>query len=317
MPSLQTIWDKWRYPLGRVVTNTAAMFGITTGVAWLISVFAVDRTHELLVQSSALALIALLSVLALIIVGVQIAPGKQVVNALSDFDKASVSLRDFHSFVLYCLENPNGDVDRNIEVARNLLTDALDVYSHVFSNVTGTRCRLCIKMFYEHKGKQHVYTLARDWSSWRQYSQDDKVRYETHHDVLELNTDFLMLYDPAVNDKGYFYSPNLEKHEGYASSSNTYWQRGRHFSEWQLPYKTSIVWPIRQDKRPDLGYTDDRLIGFLALDANIINAFSEDRDVSMGRPLASLLYLVLQPFQELMAVRTEDTDGTGDHDGKE
>jgi len=153
-----------------------------------------------------------------------------------------------------------------------------------------------------------IFTLARDRRSAKENKSNDKKREEGKHDKLSANSDFLSLWDPQKDDPGYFFSEDLRQEDTYESSSLNYWRNieGNPYrtaqDEWPLWYRATIVWPIRQEPRDELGMNDYICLGFVTVDSRVPGAFDEYEHAPFGRILANSLFPVLELYGELSAV---------------
>jgi hypothetical protein len=106
----------------------------------------------------------------------------------------------------------------------------------------------------------------------------------------------------------------LKLDETYESSSLNYWnniQRSgfKHNADaWKLPYRSTIVWAIRQDIRKDLGISNHRTLGFLAVDSLSAGAFERDLHVDLGSVLANALFPILEIYSNI-ASHVQDSSG--------
>lgn len=172
--------------------------------------------------------------------------------------------------------------EERIKVQLIAILDMLCVY---YKRVTGKKCRACIKTIYEdNKHIAYVSTYVRDSLSLEVTRHG--IKYQS--DLLLDNSDFDFLSSPT-QDKGYFFSNNLQQdYRANINSARPYKNTSlpkKPFDpeKWPLPYKSSIVWPIRSGE----------CIGFLALDTAETEAFIETRDIMFGQIVATHLYYII------------------------
>lgn len=201
----------------------------------------------------------------------------------------------------------NSDVSPSPE----LLMGAVDVISHIlddvvgiFSLLTGTRCRAALKVIGRDEGQVWAHALARDRMSAANCAHSDKDRNERKFDLIEQNIDFEILYDDKKDDVGYYFNNNMLKSEYYSTSlryhqesSTSHVWKSADGKDWPLPYRSAIVWPIRQDVNstvsPRLFY------GFLAVDSESRGVFEERWDSAIGNTIAHQLFLPLHLYHKL------------------
>lgn len=250
---------------------------------------------------------------------------RAIASTAKDQQKASEILRDVSTYLDNLLEKHRSDppsvAKTDLAQCRELLEQVVDKYATIFSLTTTRRCRMCIKTIFEESDVLYVFALARDEMAARENRHDDENRLKTRHDRLQDNSDFLSLWDPKTADEGYFISDNVNKEREYKSSSISYWRnvksdpnRPTQQDSATLSYKSVIVWPIRQDRRDAIGVTQDKCVGFLAIDSESESAFDKRWDAPLGKILANNLYPVLERYAELdrLIVSSAESHRPGD-----
>ena len=150
-----------------------------------------------------------------------------------------------------------------------------------------------------------VYTLRRDSISQSEEERNDETRLLRKLDKLNENGDFLGLFSPGAGDRGFFFSNDLRSEKGYSSSSFKYRMSDPNRPQpkgWPLWYRSTIVWPVRRDKREALGILKPTCLGFVTVDSHVPHAFSSDEHVPLGAMLANALYPILDLYIALDGV---------------
>lgn len=302
------LWATYRYPASRLLTFVGTVIGILGGTAAITPIFTNDAAYHQLAQSFALAGIAVASLVAFTAREFIFARRQKLANTVDKQNEAAKTLRDLTSFLLSRLEKLNNSetVEREtLSRARLMLEDILEQYASIFSFVTSTRCRICIKLVNGLiDGEMYLFTLARDKISSRENRPHDKRRESELHDLLNNNSEFVSLFSEESGLSSFF-SNDLTTESNYRSSSFNYWKtvdgdpNTPSDENWPLKYKSTIVWPIRQDVREDLGISEMKCVGFLAVDSWSRGAFIERWDAPLGEALASNLFTSLALYAEL------------------
>ena len=107
-------------------------------------------------------------------------------------------------------------MDQNIEAAtanaasfepfrqnfRHRMVDILSSISQLFSMVTGTTCRACIKTTFRHENGVYMQTLARDKRSDTLHFNRDERRRDEFMDPISRNSEFLRMCELEVDGPG-------------------------------------------------------------------------------------------------------------------
>ncbi|MBN4080307.1 hypothetical protein JYT31_01450 [Beggiatoa alba] len=212
------------------------------------------------------------------------------------------SARDAYHYLDWCKSESHDEVSFDKERLCRYMTATLTSVSAAFTLVTGVNCRTSIKILGQTADNQlYVSTLARD--AIAKTASEDRDRIEGEKHLVSANTDFHLITEGHLN---YFCDSNLPKYPNYANSSlgNNGVQKGQ---PWKLPYKSSIVWPIRyvytknETEASTTKDTNEDLFGFLTVDSSSVNAFIEKYDVEMGAALADTLFPLLNAYAVFMA----------------
>lgn len=221
-------------------------------------------------------------------------------EATKPIHNALHNTRDAYHYLDWCDSEDHNDYVFDEERLCHYMTSTLTSVSVAFSLVSGTMCRSSIKVIGQNdEGHLYVTTLARDSASKVNNEERDGEEKDQH--LVSSNTDFHLI---AENNKNYFFEGNLPKYPNYLNTSSRKISKSEK-NEWHLPYKSTVVWPIRylytkKDKESADGVTE-RLLGFLTIDSSSVNAFIERYDVEMGAIIADGLYPVLDAYAKFKA----------------
>jgi hypothetical protein len=322
--SFLDVWlTRFRYPLGAVFAWLSTIIGLLAGGIEISA--AITGSHT--VREWALSLtLCLIAITCLFVLGYRefYRLGRiRLARTLPYLDALSTSLRDLRSYLnLHSARIRTGQPLQEdvLERSREMLSDILSKEASIFTTMTATSCRACVKLIdvVQPSGSEKltpndifVFALARDSSAAMANRTHDKKRADEKFDRLAENSDFLKLYDENVDDPGFFLSNDLIAEEDYETSSIKYWNNYGQSAirstkvPWKLPYQSAIVWPIRQDPRPSLGINEYRTIGFLAVDSHAKNAFSRELHVPIGAILANALFPILEIYRDLAEAQVE------------
>jgi hypothetical protein len=201
--------------------------------------------------------------------------------------------------------------ERTLERILTALSSGLEI-------VTGTKVRACIKLLkvdggitdlkgldVEHrKDKIYAETYVQDPNSyWPKKNYSD---YPYDKDRLSCNSAFCSIFR---GDCDYFLENNIPrayKRRRYENSSFMIYGKGVYGGRaWILPYRSTILWPIRKLLKPitnslhrePLIETHD-VLGFLCVDSASRNVWASRYDTQIGASVADLLYLFMDKWFE-------------------
>lgn len=193
-------------------------------------------------------------------------------------------LRDTSSYLTSCL---HGVEKYELAEVKTHIATSLESVSRAYSIVTGTNCRVSVKIL-GGSDRAYVKTLARDSASARTCHEKDKAEGKRH--MVVKNTDYNLILNAG---RSYFFCNNIPSSREYTNTSKD------EYGE-KLPYAAAIVLPIRSvDSQQSEGAADRyRCLGFLTVDSSARNAFLEKYDVQLGAIIADTLY----PVMDLLAI---------------
>lgn len=310
---------KSRQPFGAFFSWLATFIGFVGGLAGLAALYFTNETTREWVLSLAISVIAIVSLLALAWREIRLSDDRKFASTLPHLQHASSLLGDVRTVLRAAVDEAEATGDSIPLAIRGKLKrsceEILTSFSAIYTAWTSTNCRASIKLVrvVNENGVNEVYvhTLARDKSSALENNQHDKTRAEKNHDRLSDNSDFIELWDETKPDKGYFIAYDLKNDQTYNTSSLSYWnivvgspvKRAR--IEWPLPYKSTIVWPIRQKAREDLGIDETSCVGFLCIDSRVPGAFRTRDHPKVGTILADALYPILHLYANEIETRID------------
>lgn len=174
--------------------------------------------------------------------------------------------------------------------------------SDAFTLLTEKRIAVCIKILHEGDSERTpVTTLCRDRHSKTERGFDrDKVH------SIEENTAFSHFYNQSSSDKGrYFFSNQLPEVENYQNTSIEFYPH--HAAKpnmtsadrrkyWGLPYKSTIVVPVRRIDQNDYA----SIIGFLCVDSTDESVFDEETQPVILQGIADGIYNSLNELRKIL-----------------
>lgn len=204
--------------------------------------------------------------------------------------------------------------NNNFSDTEIVLQKIVDSISNCYSLLTGKQCRCTVK---ELKDDLSVRTVVRDTLSKNRMHLCQIQDKAEHH--LDENTDFYNLWYSLYGCSRYFYCDNLinfYKTSKYKNSSFKILGKPeiipilRFFSfvrKWRLPYKSTIVLPIRYfsefkpPEKPDKklqnpqkqDYPHWKFWGFLCIDCNSRKIFDNEFSPELGAAFSDILYIYL------------------------
>lgn len=212
------------------------------------------------------------------------------------------SARDAYHYLDWCKSEEHNEIAFDESRLCGYMKTTLTSIADSFTIVTGVRCRCSIKVLGMDDGIDQLFvkTLARDEVSQTECKQKDLD--ETNSHLVSLNTDFREITEGNID---FFFVGDLTKYVNYTNTSINKGNK-RDGEKWTLPYKSTIVWPIRyqynKNERDNGTGTQEDLYGFLTVDSSSKNAFIERYDVQMGALLADSLFPVLNAYKSLKSI---------------
>jgi hypothetical protein len=198
------------------------------------------------------------------------------------------------------LEQIKRDVDRS-------LISILDNIEEIFSMLTGTTCRTTVKCIFQDGEKLYVYALARDRRSGQINRNRDEKRRDEKSDPLEDNEDFYSIFSDS---KRYCIENDLIPKINYKNTSFKIYGNPRALNAfqrlcvptlgWTLPYRSTMVFPIRQDESNALRFAAAGCLGFLAIDSAFKGVFQARFDGPLGASFAEALFHPLSQYFRLL-----------------
>ncbi len=319
----QQVFDlKKNFPLGATIGTIGTIIGVLGGGAALLDSFGANTTVREWVLSVTLGLVTVIALFVLAMKERQFSRHSKYVATLHQQEKVTEVLRDLRIYLRRFgrgREAPTRDV---LAKTRVMAGEILTIYSQIFSSLTGTRCRTCVKLLYMPPSEATetsvddilVITFARNSISSNEERTHDERRAAEKLDKLKDNSDFVSLFDPEKSDSGFFLSNNLPNERDYETSSWNYRtniissRNAPKSSKWPLWYKSTIVWPVRRDRNEELGIENTVCLGFVTVDSELTDVFTSEH-VQLGKMLANSFYPILDQYvnlDELVTMQPEE-----------
>lgn len=254
-----------------------------------------SSTKELLLLGMFLAYFVTL-LFFLIIFTFKFARKARYAEATKCIHDAIHTARDAYHYLDWCHSPDREKVVFDNHRFRELMVTALTSASAAFSLVSGLKCRTTIKVLGQNDdGTLYVSTVARDTVSCGLCKKIDDAEGKQH--LVSKNTDFHLI---SEGNRPYFFNNNLPKYPNYLNTSQDIASYGNN-GKWNLPYKSSIVWPIRYvwekgEAAINDGEKPEDFYAFLTVDSSSQEAFIEEFDVQMGAALADALFPVFDAY---------------------
>lgn len=228
-------------------------------------------------------------------------------NIFDKLQAIGAALKDSNTFLAQQTLEPMREVAQFSQLFRRDIVEVLDSFAEIFSMVTGTVCRTSIKSILVDSSKLYVYTFARDTESMKVNAKLDKDRLDQKLDELRENEDFYSIFEER---REFFIENDLPNRRGYRNSSFSIYgvpPQGtgiitKLFSGigWTLPYRSTMVFPIRQ-LEPATGSAESAgCIGFLTVDSAFRNVFEPRIDGPLGATVSSALFHPLSTYAKLV-----------------
>jgi len=186
--------------------------------------------------------------------------------------------------------------------------------TEVFSLITGYKCSVSIKMIVEdstNNNNNSVFTLARDNRSSGRNAPDTSQQDHIKHSLLT-NTDFnsiIVQEQKGISD--FFIHNYLPFHKNYLNTSFEVYGHPKEINKvfpmnliqyivrwknWPLPYKSTIVVPIKPRKFEISG---TRALGFICVDSKKMGVFKTYYDKQLLYGFGDGIYNLIEKFLEI------------------
>ncbi|MCP3940922.1 MAG: hypothetical protein GY710_05505 [Desulfobacteraceae bacterium] len=203
------------------------------------------------------------------------------------------TMRDFHE-CLHKVRDSFHDVwcSGDEEISRLAIREVLVPFANVFTLVTMTRCRACIKIIKtkseNSQPQYHTKTFVRSNAKQLTTKQDKESK-------IDDNSDFLRVFYKA---KRCFFCNDLKKENPYLNSNwpNNPEKRKEFIKKEKYDYISTIVWPIRG--KPESITKKPETIGFLCIDSLSTDVFMRKYDFDAGAIIADALYPLLKEHRD-------------------
>jgi hypothetical protein len=196
------------------------------------------------------------------------------------------SIRDTTAYLKKCyLHQERYELSKFIQSLQN----TIDPVAMAFTLVTGTKCRVAIKILGGgNEQALYVKTLCRDSQSTKNCNNKDIQEGQQH--LVSKNTDYNLILH---NGRNIFLHNSLNDDPNYMNTS-------RNNNNEKLPYSAAIVLPIRLVVHDNINKEPrQKVMGFLAIDSSSRNTFTEKYDVQMGATVADALFPVIDVWSRV------------------
>lgn len=283
-----------------IVLGTIASIAGITGL--IIHVFDVKKKTGLeLIYVTEITVFLVLLIVYVIIQEYRFLRKSRYADAMSSIHSCVHHLRDNHF--------ENIDKDRDCKKA---LEAVVTSFANAFSLTTLVHCRACIKLIEKRNKSDREFQKLKDVNERVKYlyistfcrdantsSLQSKKPIDSRVHPVNGNTDFSKLYLNV--DERCFFNNDLSLLSNYQNSSMT---AGK-----ELPYRSTIVWPIRrtisrqdEDTKGIFNLEQD-IIGFLCVDSAKKNAFRKTYDFEMGAIVADSLFIFLKSYHKFLETK--------------
>lgn len=308
---------KWL--LSRVAPFGDGIRSAITGGIIFITIY--ELIHNLIANNPWLTLFSV----AYLFVGLTVALVFAVVKILRSIRKeryANIAgqihrvMHNIRNLLNYMDQNNEGMRDRPDDfgpysnMVQDMFVGILTDISGLFTAITGTICRVCIKTIsFDADGRPFVVTMARDKSSQKKWSRKDRDRANDFRDRLEENSEFLrmMKLDHGTEGEWCFACNDIKQNYKFRSSSfkaydpNYQWTTSVKGERYPLPYRSTVCGAIGQAPTDEVTTPGNRplMVGFLSVDSESVGAFREPMDIDLIYAFADALF---QPVRRYITV---------------
>lgn len=204
---------------------------------------------------------------------------------------------------------------------------ALDRLAHIFLLVTGTRCRVCIKLFEtpgegqeDQETRPAVFTLVRDRMSSDDIRRQRRANSPQTKHLVDENTDFREIYS---NGQNFFLCNNLPRLRDYSNTSIKHYGGDpasrpplivgpwAFWRNWKLPYISTLVVPIMPATAATTDTEQHGLteVGYLCVDSPARGVFQRRYDVPLMEAFSDAIYPLLRRYHSLQQNSATQTQG--------
>ena len=167
----------------------------------------------------------------------------------------------------------------------DFLLQMVDKYKQAFDDITDSNCRISIKVISIENHQPVLKTIARDTDS------SSSIRSQRNSRKNYLTNDSASL-SIVLGQKGFYMNNDLSKSKSYKGGGIP----ENKAKEWPLPYRSTLVVPIRNHRT----YDSDDIFGFLLIDSDKRNVFDETTDPDLATALAETLIPYVSSVKETL-----------------
>ena len=195
---------------------------------------------------------------------------------------------------------------------KQTLEQVLTAFASGFEIIIGAKVRACIKKLEydneeellkaENTERRCEYIYVRNYAhSPGNWSEKVKLNYPYDKDRLSHNSAFREL---LTMKRMYYIESNIPKaYKDHRYQSTSFMRYGeKQDSTWPLPYRSTILWPIRKLVGEKYGLPEDsaipdhRVRGFLCIDSWEKNVWWDRYDSQIGAAVADLIFILMDAW---------------------
>lgn len=190
------------------------------------------------------------------------------------------------------------------QVWKQTVQDSLREFAAAFSVATGAPCHATIKTLIDPRGASGRSSVPPDElivdTYVRSGARKPRVRAGVPANSVGRNTDFRQLFSPDADNRCWYQNDLLAIDP--VMYENPHWPENP--TRRNVPYRSTMVWPIRKVVREGTDTTPHELYihGFLTVDSREADIFDYDRHFDLGAAYADHLLSVLWNPEELRQV---------------
>lgn len=261
--------------------------------------------YELIVASCYIITLSVLIIVWFIFRQYQTVRKEKYANIMDKIHNVQHKLRNMHTFMIDNEPKPDAKAksyDVYISNIKMKFKEIMDDVANIYSMLSGTRCRACIKVLTEKDGGQvYVDALVRDSSSSQRWSELDTYRSKNNIDLLDENHIFKLLFSEKKKAWSY-HCHDVRSQEGLFSTSEAaytsaaapnptpkkLWEKLLPTAK-QVPYRSTITCVIRHPPL-DEDTSKEAVAGFLCVDSESSGAFEPRWDIELCFSFADALF---------------------------
>ena len=302
LPTWLTLSFRTQWVLSIALAVIGIIASLTAGWDYALQIFQAEAST--LVSVGYIVFMSFIIIIYFVFRSWQTVRKERYANIVPYIHRIHHEIRDLTTFLKEKDPKSNADqaeILQHLNQAKSSVVTILDQLVLVFTSLTSTKCRACIKLMYELGNEPYVYTYARDHASGKANKARDNSRNKTNRDLLSHNGTFSRLFDEEV-DVWYYISNNLIRDYKKGQFTSTSFSAYRSSADgpktgWLLPYRSTITCVIRENASELLPEHRCNVVGFLAIDSESRGVFEPRWDVELLLSVADSLFHPLSIIQ--------------------